>query len=85
MKKFGNIEIVHPRYADRCCAQAGSYGYVHFQESKQMFMKKKEDYQKTGADHIVTSCPACQMKIRAEMGGNFRVIHPVEILAEMIK
>ncbi|MEW5923635.1 MAG: FAD-binding and (Fe-S)-binding domain-containing protein [Candidatus Zixiibacteriota bacterium] len=85
LKKFGNIDIIHPRYADRCCAQAGSYGFVHFQESKKMFEKKKEDYQKTGADHIVTSCPACQMKIRAEMGGNIRVIHPVEILAEMIK
>ncbi|PKK84937.1 MAG: hypothetical protein CVT49_01930 [candidate division Zixibacteria bacterium HGW-Zixibacteria-1] len=85
LKKFDNINIIHPGHADRCCAQAGSYGFVHFQESKMMFRKKKDEYQKIGADFIMTSCPACQMKIRAEMDGNIRVVHPVEILAEMIK
>jgi glycolate oxidase iron-sulfur subunit len=79
------VEIVHPVHADRCCAQAGSYGFVHFQESKRMFEKKKEDYNRIEADYIMTSCPACQMKIRAEMGGNFRVVHPVEILAERMR
>jgi len=85
MSRFSNIEILHPVYADRCCAQAGSYGFLHFQESKQMFKMKKEDYEGIKADYIMTSCPACQMKIRAETDGNFKVIHPVEILADMIK
>jgi len=77
-----NVEIVHPLYADRCCAQAGSYGFLHFQESKQMFLKKKKVYEKIEAGYLMTSCPACQMKVRAEMKGNFRVVHPVQIIAE---
>ena len=85
LARFENIEIKHPVHADRCCAQAGSYGFIHFQKAKQMFAKKKKDYENIVADYIMTSCPACQMKIRAEVGGNFKVVHPVEILADMIE
>ena len=84
-ERFTNAEIIHPIDADRCCGQAGSYGFLHYREAKQMFRKKKEDYKAIEADYIMTSCPACQMKIRAETDGNFRVVHPVEILAEMIE
>ncbi len=80
VSKFNDIEILHPDYADHCCAQAGSYGFTHYQESKGMFRKKKEEYYEIGAKYIMTSCPACKMKIQAEMGGNFKVAHPVEIL-----
>jgi glycolate oxidase iron-sulfur subunit len=85
ISRLDNIKILHPSYADRCCAQAGSYGYVHYQESKKMFAKKKKDYLNIDANIIMTSCPACRMKIDAEMEGKYRVVHPVEILAERIK
>ncbi|UCD94898.1 MAG: FAD-binding protein [Candidatus Zixiibacteriota bacterium] len=85
IRRLSQVEIIHPVYADRCCAQAGSYGFVHFQESKRMFKKKKDDFNRIKADYIMTSCPACQMKIRAEMDGNFKVVHPVEILAERMR
>lgn len=80
-----NVEIIHPLYADRCCAQAGSYGFTHFKESRQMFLKKREVYERIEAEYLMTSCPACQMKVRAEMKGNFKVVHPVEILAARLK
>ena len=79
-----NIEIIHPLYADRCCGQAGSYGYTYFQEAKQIFEKKKEVYSSIKADYLMTSCPSCQMKIRSEMGDDLRVVHPIEILAERL-
>ncbi|SYZ74109.1 putative FAD/FMN-containing dehydrogenase, glycolate oxidase, fused subunits GlcD and GlcF [Candidatus Zixiibacteriota bacterium] len=85
LRRLNNLEIVAPLYPNRCCAQAGSYGFLHFQESKQMFSKKKEDYAGIEAEYLATSCPACQMKIRAEMGNKFNVVHPVEILAERLK
>ncbi len=49
-----------------------------------MFQKKREEYLTINADYLMTSCPACQMKIRAEMGDKFKVVHPVEILAERL-
>jgi FAD/FMN-containing dehydrogenase/Fe-S oxidoreductase len=82
--KLENANIIHPEYADRCCAQAGSYGFVHFQESKEMFLPKRQAYSQINAGYLMTSCPACQMKIRAEMGEKFKVTHPIEILAELL-
>lgn len=84
ISKLDNVEIHHPLYADRCCSQAGSYGFIHFQEAKAMFQKKKEEYASIPAEYLMTSCPACQMKVRAEMGNKFKVVHPVEILAERL-
>ncbi len=85
LSNIDGIEIIHPLYADSCCGQAGSYGYTHFQEAKRMFQKKKDAYKKIEADYLMTSCPACQMKIRTEMGDTFRVVHPIEILAERLR
>ncbi len=83
--KLPGVEIIHPLYADRCCAQAGAYGFAHYPQSRQMFAAKKTVYEKINADYLMTSCPACQMKVRAEIKGNTRVVHPVEIIAERIK
>jgi len=49
-----------------------------------MFEKKKEEYLSIDAEYLMTSCPACQMKIRAETGSRFKVVHPIEILAERL-
>jgi len=84
LAKFDNIEIIHPLHADRCCAQAGSYGYFHYQESRRMFKKKKDAYAQVDADYLMTSCPACQMKIRAETNGQYTIVHPIQILAERL-
>ncbi len=84
ISKLDNVEIHPPLYADRCCSQAGSYGFVHFKEAKAMFQKKKEEYASIPAEYLMTSCPACQMKVRAEMGEKFKVVHPIEILAERL-
>jgi len=81
LDRLDGVEIIHAAYADRCCSQAGSYGYLHHRESKLMFADKRKAYEKIDADYLMTSCPSCQMKIRAETNGRFRVVHPVEILA----
>ncbi len=81
LAKIDGIKIVDPIYGDRCCGQAGSFGYNHRNESKQIFEKKKENYNNIDAEYLMSSCPSCQMKIRAEMGDKFKVVHPIEILA----
>ncbi len=82
--RFENIEIIAPPHANRCCGQAGSYGYLHYQESRRIFEKKKAAYDAIEAEYLMTSCPSCQMKIRSELKGRFRVVHPIEILADLI-
>ncbi|MBN2226498.1 MAG: FAD-binding protein [candidate division Zixibacteria bacterium] len=84
LAKIGHVEICHVAYADRCCAQAGSYGYFHYQESRRMFRKKRDAYKRIEADYLMTSCPSCQMKISAETEHRFAVVHPIHILAERL-
>ncbi|MFH2036887.1 MAG: FAD-binding and (Fe-S)-binding domain-containing protein [Candidatus Zixiibacteriota bacterium] len=85
ISKLGNVTIKHPELADRCCGQAGSFGYMHYQEGKNIFARKREEYYNIGAKYIMTSCPSCRMKIQAEMGGNFQAVHPVELLNMIIE
>jgi len=45
--------------ADWCCGGAGSYAFGHYELSQQVLNRKMENLKKTGADLLVTSCPAC--------------------------
>ncbi len=81
LSRIKGIEIIDPVHADCCCGLAGSYGYTHPDESRQIFEKKKKNYDNIDAEYLITSCPSCQMKIRAEMEDKFDVVHPIEILA----
>jgi FAD/FMN-containing dehydrogenase/Fe-S oxidoreductase len=83
--QIAGLEIMHPELAGRCCGQAGSYGFVHYQEGAAIFSEKKAEYQKLGAKIITSSCPSCISKIRKEMGDGIRVCHPVEIIADLIE
>ena len=82
--KLKNVDIITPLHADCCCGQAGSYGYTHFREGRRIFEKKTHVYEDIEADYLMTSCPACQMKIRSELNGRFKVVHPIEILAILL-
>jgi FAD/FMN-containing dehydrogenase/Fe-S oxidoreductase len=84
LSRIEGIAIVHPELAGRCCGQAGSFGYVHYREGKAMFAAKKAEYRQLQAEVIVSSCPSCIAKIKAEMGSGVRVCHPVEVIADLI-
>ncbi|MCP4566550.1 MAG: FAD-binding protein [FCB group bacterium] len=84
LDKIDGLELLHPELAGRCCGQAGSFGYLHHQEGRAIFAAKKAEYEKMGAETIVSSCPSCIGKVRQEMGEGVRVCHPIEILADLI-
>jgi FAD/FMN-containing dehydrogenase/Fe-S oxidoreductase len=85
LTEIARIDILHPEGAGRCCGQAGSFGYFHYQEGMAVFAPKKAEYEEMGAEVIVSSCPACISKIAKEMGDGVRVCHPLEIIADLIE
>jgi FAD/FMN-containing dehydrogenase/Fe-S oxidoreductase len=85
LEQIDNIEVLHPERAGRCCGQAGSFGFVYYQEGMSMFAAKKEEYESLNPDVIVSSCPSCISKVRKEMDNGVRVCHPVEIIADLIE
>ena len=49
--------------ADWCCGGAGSYAFAHYELAQQVLDRKMNNLKKTGADLLVTSCPACIMHL----------------------
>ena len=73
--------------ADRCCGCGGSFTLFHYDLSKQIGQRKRDNIVKSGASLVSTGCPACMMQISdmlSQNGDNIRVKHPVEIYAESL-
>ncbi len=69
--------------ADWCCGGAGSYAFAHYELSQQVLDRKMENLKKTGADLLVTSCPACIMHLSygvRKHGLSTRVCHISELV-----
>jgi glycolate oxidase iron-sulfur subunit len=69
--------------ADWCCGGAGSYAFAHYELSQQVLDRKMENLKKTGADLLVTSCPACIMHLSygvRKHGLSTRVCHISELI-----
>jgi len=78
-------EMKNPGY---CCGSAGSFSLSHYDLSMKINTKKIEDIAYTGADTLVTGCPACMMQINdglVQKGLDIKVMHTAELLAEAVE
>jgi glycolate oxidase iron-sulfur subunit len=69
--------------ADWCCGGAGSYAFGHYELSQQVLDRKMNNLKESGADLLVTSCPACIMHLRygvRKHGLSTRVCHISELI-----
>ena len=73
--------------ADRCCGCGGSFNLFHYEHSRKIGQRKRDNVVATGAEVVATGCPACMMQLEdvlSHNGDRVRVKHPVEIYAEML-
>jgi glycolate oxidase iron-sulfur subunit len=56
-------EFVELPEADWCCGGAGSYALSHYDLAMQVLDRKMGNLEKTGADLLVTTCPACILQL----------------------
>ena len=63
LNQLPGVEYRQLPEADWCCGGAGSYAFAHYELSQQVLDRKMENLKKTGADLLVTSCPACIMHL----------------------
>ena len=81
LRAAGNY--VEMKGADTCCGGAGSFHLDYPEISDGMLEKKRQNIEKTGAQVVVSECPACltQMSKAAERsGGKFKVMHISQVL-----
>lgn len=58
-----NLEFVEMTDADACCGNGGSFNLKHYKTSMKIGSHKCQHIIETGADMVVTSCPACIMQL----------------------
>lgn len=75
-------EYVELPQADKCCGGAGTF-YLDFpDEAQQILAQKVKNIEKTGAEIVVTECPACMMQLAKgeQQSAKFKVMHISQVL-----
>jgi len=83
LKSIPGVEFVEMNEADICCGAAGTYGFTHYDLSQEVLARKMGNVEKTNADILVSSCPACVMQLSSGVSQRkipMRVVEIVELL-----
>jgi len=83
-----DYEFVEMNEADYCCGCGGSFNLQHYETSKQIGNRKRDNIAASGAEVVATSCPACMMQITDMLSQNrdkIAVKHAIEIYAEQFE
>ena len=59
LRSLPGVEYRELPEADWCCGGAGSYALSHYDLAMEVLERTMDNVEKTGADMLVTSCPAC--------------------------
>ena len=80
-------ELVEMAESDRCCGCGGSFNLYHYDISKGIGRRKRDNVVNSGAGIAASGCPACIMQLTdmlAQHKDSVIVKHPVELYAEAL-
>jgi len=83
LRQVPDAKFVELPEADWCCGGAGSYALSHYDLAMQVLDRKMANLKKTGADVLVTTCPACIVQLSYGVrrhGLKVQVRHLTEVL-----
>ena len=81
-------KITEMAEADRCCGCGGSFNLFHYDYSRKIGQRKRNNVVASGAKIVAAGCPACMMQLEDVLSHNHdsvRVKHTVELYAESLK
>jgi glycolate oxidase iron-sulfur subunit len=87
IKANPRYRLVEMEGADSCCGSGGSFTLQHYDLSKRIGKRKRDNIVATDATVVATSCPACMLQIGdmlSQAGDRLALRHPVEIYAETL-
>jgi len=67
-----------------CCGAAGLYSLLHPETAHELGIRKAHQVGESGALIVASANPGCEMQLRAHLGPEFRIAHPVELYAEAL-
>ncbi|MGJ3522720.1 (Fe-S)-binding protein [Nitratidesulfovibrio sp. D1] len=81
-------ELVEMAESDRCCGSGGSFNLSHYDLSKQIGERKRDNILATGAQVVSTGCPACMLQMTdmlSQHGAKVAVKHSIELYADSLR
>ncbi len=87
MGRVEGAELIRAEKAQSCCGFAGLWSIKNPGLSEKVQKEKMEDFESTGADYILTTCPGCVLQLRdgvRKFRKNQRVMHLADYLAERL-
>lgn len=88
IKANRHTNFVEMKEHDRCCGCGGSFNLFHYDYSRQIGQRKRDNIVKSGAKVVATSCPACMMQLEdvlSQNGDPVKVKHTMQIYAESLE
>ena len=83
LKGIPGVDFKEAAEADMCCGGAGSFFLTHYDLSQQILDRKMSNFDRTGAEQLVTGCPGCMMQLSSGVrkhGMPLEVVHTVQLL-----
>ena len=80
--------LVEMAEANRCCGCGGSFNLFHYDLSRVIGQRKRDNVVATGAHVVAAGCPACMMQLEDVLSHNndpVQVKHTIQIYAETLK
>ena len=71
--------------ADRCAGGAGTYIVKEYDTAQKIFERKRRAIERSGADIVATSCPACMIQLKNGLPAGTAVKHIAQVLDESIR
>ena len=81
------LQLVEMKEADRCCGCGGSFNLFHYDLSRKIGQRKRDNAVATGAEIVAMGCPACMMQFDDLLSHNqdaMQVKHTIELYAESL-
>jgi glycolate oxidase iron-sulfur subunit len=89
IESLPGVQYIPMTDADRCCGMGGSFSIEHYDLAKQVNDKKTDNIVNSGAQAVVTSCPACMLHIKDGLRrrglNSIEVLHITELITRRMK
>jgi glycolate oxidase iron-sulfur subunit len=87
LKALSGLEFVEMPEADRCCGSGGSFTLSHYELSKDIGGRKRDNILSVKPQIVATGCPACMMQMMdmlSQSGAQVEVRHVLELYADSL-
>lgn len=76
--RAAGYEVVEIDDLGLCCGAAGIYTMLQPEASESLGNQKADQVRSTGVERVASANPGCEMQLRAHLGSDYIVRHPIE-------